>query len=175
MKKSILIFFLFVAYGSNLKAQDNKNEYPRVNQYSGTLYMNQFDSYRKGDTILLGIGTLPSGDFKFATKSLAKIPLAKEYQKKEGRISTVRYQGNNRIGKKYNVFIIVDGVEVEIDIANALASGEVVSKNQDLNLPENIKSSYSVADEIRKLKALLDEGVLTKEEFEAQKKKLLEK
>ena len=30
-----------------------------------------------------------------------------------------------------------------------------------------------VADEIRKLKALLDEGILTQEEFDEQKKKLL--
>jgi len=31
----------------------------------------------------------------------------------------------------------------------------------------------STADEIRKLKALLDESILTQEEFEAQKKRLL--
>ena len=34
-------------------------------------------------------------------------------------------------------------------------------------------NSFSVADEIYKLKALLDEGLLTREEFDAQKKKLL--
>ena len=33
----------------------------------------------------------------------------------------------------------------------------------------------SIADEILKLKKLLDDGVLTKEEFETQKKKILEK
>ena len=32
----------------------------------------------------------------------------------------------------------------------------------------------SVADEIAKLKKLYDDGILTKEEYEAQKKKLLE-
>jgi hypothetical protein len=32
-----------------------------------------------------------------------------------------------------------------------------------------------VADEIKKLKELHDSGVLTKEEYESQKKKLLEK
>jgi hypothetical protein len=36
------------------------------------------------------------------------------------------------------------------------------------------KEPSSVADELTKLKKLMDEGVLTKEEFEAQKKKLLE-
>ena len=33
----------------------------------------------------------------------------------------------------------------------------------------------SVADEIRKLKALLDEGIITQQEFNNQKKKLLDK
>lgn len=36
------------------------------------------------------------------------------------------------------------------------------------------KPNFSVADEIRKLKALLDEGIITQEEFEKQKTKLLE-
>jgi hypothetical protein len=40
---------------------------------------------------------------------------------------------------------------------------------------ENQKTvQKSIADEILKLKNLMDQGVLTKEEFEAQKKKLLE-
>ena len=35
-------------------------------------------------------------------------------------------------------------------------------------------TSVSIADELTKLKKLYDDGILTKEEFEAQKKKLLE-
>ena len=35
--------------------------------------------------------------------------------------------------------------------------------------------AFSVADELLKLKKLMDEGIITKEEFEAQKKKLLDK
>ena len=36
-----------------------------------------------------------------------------------------------------------------------------------------VNSRISVADELTKLKTLLDQGVLTQAEFEAQKKKLL--
>ncbi|MDR2653005.1 MAG: SHOCT domain-containing protein [Prevotellaceae bacterium] len=39
---------------------------------------------------------------------------------------------------------------------------------------EQNTNKFSVADEIRKLKALLDEGIITQEEFEKQKAKLLE-
>ncbi len=38
---------------------------------------------------------------------------------------------------------------------------------------EETKTSSSVADEIQKMKSLLDSGVLTQEEFDIQKKKLL--
>ena len=38
-----------------------------------------------------------------------------------------------------------------------------------------VDDSFSVADEIKKLKGLFDEGVLTSDEFESQKKKLLSK
>jgi len=39
--------------------------------------------------------------------------------------------------------------------------------------PTVVATSNSVADEIKKFKALLDEGILTQEEFDAKKKQLL--
>ena len=48
-------------------------------------------------------------------------------------------------------------------IANAIAAGANTSKN----------TVISVADELKKLKQLLDDGILTQEEFNAQKAKLL--
>jgi len=41
------------------------------------------------------------------------------------------------------------------------------------NVPTSTGTPVSVADEIRKLKGLLDEGILTQEEFNAQKAKLI--
>ncbi|MES1225758.1 MAG: SHOCT domain-containing protein, partial [Bacteroidota bacterium] len=61
----------------------------------------------------------------------------------------------------------------EINFDGAIASGELI-------VPDGFKSkitgsnSASVADEITKLKKLLDDGTITKEEFEAAKKKLLQ-
>jgi hypothetical protein len=51
---------------------------------------------------------------------------------------------------------------------------------EELEIPDRYKkketatNATSRADELTKLKKLLDDGVLTKEEFEAEKKKLLE-
>ena len=45
---------------------------------------------------------------------------------------------------------------------------EVLEKEQDIEI-----QSFSVADEIRKFKELMDEGIITKAEFEIKKKELL--
>ena len=42
------------------------------------------------------------------------------------------------------------------------------------NVPNYTKGGVSVADEILKLKGLLDMGVLTQDEFDKKKKQLLE-
>ena len=44
-------------------------------------------------------------------------------------------------------------------------------KNADM--PPRKETPTSAADEIRELKSLFDEGILTQEEFEAKKKQLL--
>lgn len=48
---------------------------------------------------------------------------------------------------------------------------EKISESQAVNPP--INTSLSVADEIQKLKSLLDNGIISQQEFESQKKKLL--
>jgi hypothetical protein len=77
-----------------------------------------------------------------------------------------------------------DIVNYWIELDQAIEAGEIVvpepyaakldinKKNAPVVIQQN---SVSVADEIKKLKSLFDSGVLTKEEYETQKKKLLEK
>ncbi|MBP0968506.1 MAG: SHOCT domain-containing protein [Oscillospiraceae bacterium] len=49
-----------------------------------------------------------------------------------------------------------------------------VKKETEEKVKEEL-SADMIADELKKLKSLMDEGVLTKEEFDEQKKKLLNK
>jgi Short C-terminal domain len=70
-------------------------------------------------------------------------------------------------------------VNYEIDVENALISNELVLPEQfkkaknDVPKQVIVSQQISIADELIKLKKLLDDGVLTKEEFESQKKKVL--
>lgn len=52
---------------------------------------------------------------------------------------------------------------------------DIVNKGKENEIKkENNSNSFSVADEIKKFKLLLDDGVITKEEFEKKKKQLLD-
>ncbi len=55
-------------------------------------------------------------------------------------------------------------------VAKQKKSAEKEAEKKYAAMSENL-----IADELRKLKDLMDEGVLTKEEFDEQKKKLLKK
>jgi hypothetical protein len=54
------------------------------------------------------------------------------------------------------------------------ATSNILAKFQPESDQPNISKMGSVADEIQKLKKLLDEGILTEEEFNQQKAKLLQ-
>lgn len=94
------------------------------------------------------------------------------------KVVKIDKRGNKKHGYTYYPVINVGAIRFDID--NAISSGE-------LDVPENFKpkakpllvevkgGQISVADELVKLKKLFDDGVLNKEEYEAAKKKLLEK
>jgi membrane protease subunit (stomatin/prohibitin family) len=55
-----------------------------------------------------------------------------------------------------------------------MALGKTMIKNiDDVNSKQEIKNPNSKADQLRELKSLLDEGILTQEEFDEEKKKIL--
>ena len=54
-------------------------------------------------------------------------------------------------------------------------SQSIVQAVHDLGTSINSQSNISVADELKKFKELLDMGVISQEEFDAQKAKLLGK
>ena len=56
---------------------------------------------------------------------------------------------------------------------NVLSKLELITKNQQPEDTQEISITNSVADKLRELKSLLDEDIITREEFDQKKKQLL--
>lgn len=144
--------------------------------------------YKEGDTLQLGMGTMDNGAFKYiqmsqysvgvlvtATNNVAynkdQWSLDRRYAGYKAVIRKFERRGTRRIGYKTVAIIKFDSpFSDEVDINSAIKSGEIIDPNYTPNTPHN---TQSVADEIKKLKDLEDQGIITKEEFEKQKQKLL--
>lgn len=138
-------------------------------------------TYHPGDTIKVGLGSMPDGSFKYIqiNQLLPGPPDPRRSNSMTARkdmsgsgyvikkIQNVRQMGG---GQKAVITIRTGGLPTcDIWIEEAIAACEVTPCN-------NQKSSApvaSVADELLKLKKLLDAGGITQAEYDTQKKKLL--
>lgn len=146
----------------------------------------------------IGTGSMPDGDFKFIRRSATSLfnyssttgyqglanqanALPRNQAGLTYKVKRIDKRGKKKTGFVYYAIIGMGLTNYEIDIDNAILSGELVVPDEFKPKPKNavtvveVKQQISVADELTKLKKLLDDGVLTKEEYDAQKKKLLEK
>ena len=138
-------------------------------------------TYHPGDTIKVGLGSMPDGNFKYIqiNQLLPGPPDPRRSNSMTARkdmsgsgyvikkIQNVKQMGG---GEKTVITIRTGGLPTcDIWIEEAIAVCEVTPCN-------NQKSSApvaSVADELLKLKKLLDAGGITQAEYDTQKKKLL--
>jgi len=179
--KKLLLLVLF--YPIVLKAQER---FPVI--VNDTLFISPYDYYWKGCHIKTGPGTLPNGDFKYITSSPSSwvalmnasandplkgvVPLKSWASGTMLTVKEIRATGSRKRG--FKVWLIVGGgniVNYLVDIEFATGAGEVISNNPQYQ-KKNV-SPFSIADEIKKLKDLLDAGAITQEEYDNQKKKLL--
>jgi Short C-terminal domain len=138
-------------------------------------------TYRPGDTIKVGLGTMPDGNFKYIQIN----ELLPGPPRRNGNILNAHkdMSGSNYVIKKIKneteasgtnkiVFTIKTGglPTYDIWIEEAIASCEVTPCNDHKT---GTSPNFSVADELIKLKKLLDDGAITKDEYNTQKKKLL--
>ncbi len=180
MKK--ILFFSLVCFSTILSYCQN-NVVPGIE--NDTLYTTSGYTISVGQEIKLGVGTKDNGDFKFITA--AKTLLAPPNQRlpslrssADGHIATVKKikaEGNSKNGYVYHVIIGVgEPMNYECDVESAIVAGEIIVPDQYKPKVKTTSAaqSFSVADEIAKFKKLYDDSVITKEQFEAQKKKLLD-
>ena len=139
-------------------------------------------TYKIGDTVKVALGSMPDGNFKYVQVSP---PLFAPPSRNSNSMSARRDFANTNViirkikkspqmsGSDKVIFNVkVRGlVTYDVWIEEAIAACEVTPcANKGTT---STTGSGSVADELLKLKKLLDAGAITTEEFNAQKKKLL--
>ncbi|MDR2065858.1 MAG: SHOCT domain-containing protein [Prevotellaceae bacterium] len=195
MKKTFITFIAVVCLVQTAKTQSD--DFAQLNDK--TLHLKNGIILSEGDMIYLGKPTgcyencfehifqepeemIPKITHKFTKNVYAlysgekvRVKKIKQINQKDEKIwlITLYY-----LPKKENMYCYLE---------KALNAGEIAVMQTNIANEQNIKpevkqaeiqekntTGFSVADEIRKLKALMDEGLITKEEFEKQKAKLLE-
>jgi hypothetical protein len=135
-------------------------------------------TYHVGDTVRLGRGTKPDGTFLHLEdrgiipnpRSIRNLP--KEFANVGAIVKSMRKMKVNGVDKY--VFSVNPGgpMRYSVFIDDAIEACEV----KPCKIPDEAKPAAltgSVADEIKKLKELLDSGAITQTEYDSQKKKLL--
>jgi len=134
---------------------------------------------------MLGQGSMPNGDFKYLQMGGWGAILTYNQNKGTEQFNIGKgYSGTNVILKKINIYhirgakkviFIVGGGNISnywLYIEDAIQSCEIkdcIERKQQVV----IQQQTTPADELLKYKKLLDDGAITKEEYDAQKKKIL--
>lgn len=150
-------------------------------------------NYQIGDTIKLGRGSAQNGDFNYLQMGGMYNTLSALNGKYNDISSSIgrNYSGLNVVLKKIKryklkgaesiVFVVGGGniTNYNLMIEDAIATCEIadcIEKVQKVQIVrDTIAPPPSKYDEIKKLKELLDIGAITQEEYDLEKKKILEK
>lgn len=189
MKK---LFLLFALTAGMVWAQENELK-------NDTLFLANGGFLVQGQQLKFGKGSKDNGDFRHIEVSTSSMmrqnntnsygisssranlqeanALSGEFNDLEGKVIRFESRGTKRTGRKY-VAIVGIGLpqRYQVDIDNAARVGEIIIPGYNVpsaDGPTKTESNVSVADELLKLKQLLDAGLLTEEEFDQQKEKLL--
>lgn len=141
----------------------------------------------KGDSLLLGKGSMPDKRFAFVYESLTSFtspnsPGTRNYLSSNMSGQRVLVKELFQYGTKRTGYTMIAKVGVGsivnywIEIDNAVEAGELSPPTKFIRTvasPTTSGNSSSVADELKKWKDLLDAGAITKEEYDSQKRKLL--
>lgn len=156
MKRILLVVFLIISMDCFAQEADTTS-YKAIN---GVIY-------KPNDEVKLGKGVGGDGNFMFIRMSDAiDYPLNKIYN---NAVFTIKEVKIYKTGKTQKILLIFKEkhANYEIILDDAIEACEVIPCSPMQN------STGGVADELLKLKRLLDGGAITREEFDAQKKKLL--
>jgi len=171
-----------------------KDSLAEIKNAADTLYTISGFKVYTGQELQIGVGTMPDADFKFIRISSTSLLHHGSMNGFNGLENKANSLPRNTSGQKLKVLrfdkrgdskhgyvyypILNYYTRYEVDIDNAINSAEIVVPEEfrpkQKPLVVEMNQNISVADELIKLKKLMDEGVITNEEFQSQKKKLLD-
>jgi len=162
MKKIIVLLLFVISFSGN--AQEKLNEYKASNGIT----------YKIGDNVTLGRGSGTQGTFVYLKiggwMAGGSTQIGSAYSGLNvdiKKIKKLKYKGAEKV-----MFTVGGGniVNYSLDIESAISSCEVKDCN---NQSSSVITETDKYDKLKKLKQLLDDGTLTNEEYELEKKKLL--
>ena len=168
MKKYLLLIITILTFGS-LQAQKKVEKLKEFTATNGV-------TYKVGDEFKLGQGSDTNGKFVYVNIGGWGVSSNAEQNRlgaaNSGLIVTLKKIKKYNLKRFKGVYFIVGGGNITnytIDIENAIKSCEIEICDNDKSITENKPDKY---DQLAKLKKLLDDGVLTQEEFDAEKKEI---
>ncbi|MBS1638815.1 MAG: SHOCT domain-containing protein [Bacteroidetes bacterium] len=147
----------------------------------------------EGIKLKLGMGSMPDGSFKFIrinksslfaynsnvnNRANAANAAAPSHANHTAEVARTDKRGTKKVGYTYYAILKMgEASRYECDVESAIIAGEIIVPNEfkpktNTTAPTPV---VSTADELIKLKKLLDAGAITQEEYDAAKKKLLDK
>lgn len=183
MKKLLLTFTLFI-FGISFSQTSPKLENDTLTTSTG------FKVY-EGLDLKIGTGSMNDGDFKFIRTNASSMfnyysstgyqglaNQANSFRRSNSgltfKVKKIMARGNKRNGYVYYVKIGSGLINYEMDIENAIKSGEVLVPEEfmpkEKSQTQNSETKY---DKLKKIKELRDSGVLSDEEFQKEKDKIM--
>jgi len=143
----------------------------KVNEYKASNGI----TYTTGDVVKLGMGSGNNGGFNYVYSAILggvdlRSTASSGYSNTTPTIKKLKFLNVGTGNKKMFFAIALTSINTYmVDIESAIQSCEVTPCNKSTDNPT---SKY---DELKKLKELLDQGIITQAEFDNEKKKILER
>lgn len=170
--KKITLLIITVLMMNIVHAQDKVEKLEEYTASNGI-------TYKVGDEIKLGRGSDTNGKFVYVNIGGWGMSTDAETNRlgaaNSGLIVTVKKIKSYNYKRYKGVYFTVGGgnlTNYNLDIENAIATCEIEDCKKEGESAAN--STTDKYDQLKKLKQLFDDGILTEEEYNVEKKKLLE-
>lgn len=172
-----------------LYIDENKRQWIVPNDIKDPIVMSyddivSVDVIQNGNSVISGgtASALAGGALFGAAGAIAGAAVGKKSVKEEITSLMIMISTKNPNMRKEYIFLLSNGKVQEgsttynflkLDVQNILSEFKIMMADAEEKKAQNRYGTTSGADEIAKYKKLCDDGVITKEEFEAKKKQLL--